>query len=375
MIKDRKFIGLVGIAIIAVLAACGGGGGGGSSVPATGGGGAVPTAAPTTSVTAAAGQGLVRFSITVPAKTGTSSTKRSAQFVDPNTQSIELTLLQNNGVAASGAAQGPFNLSSGSAGCTGTSSLVCTFSISAPIGNDVFLANTFSGLNGVGALGSGAIALSVVQNSTNTASLTLTGPVQSILVVSNNAANSDTLWNGVEPFLAITAAQWNAQTFSKARSHAQRVKPLLISTPAPILSERLFLIAQDTTGSVILNPTTYNQPITLTLALNGGPANATLTDTPPAGLGCAAGLSTSADGGTVQVCSPADVVTLSLIQNAFSPQQFIDCCDSFWLNFPSITASLPSPPSGFAPVLFPFTVEVVPTPIPTATGSFQVIGQ
>jgi hypothetical protein len=75
----------------------------------------------------------------------------------------------------------------------------------------------------------------------------------------------------------------------------------------------------------------------------------------------------------VQVCSPAVIVTLSLIPTIPSPDQFLGNTE-VWLNFPSVTTSLASPPAGFTPATFPFTVEVVPTPMPTATGSLQVIG-
>jgi hypothetical protein len=379
MIKERNVIALAGLTIIAVLAACGGGGGGGSSsVPGTGGGSSQATPTPG-NVT---GQGTVRFSISIPARTG-SSTQRRAQFVDPNTESITLTLLQTNGAAVSSAAQGPFNLTAGSPGCTTTGALVCTFSISAPVGNDVFLANTYSGTNATGPLGSGAVALSVVQNATNTANLTLTGPISNVVAVSNNGANLDTLWNGVAPFVPITATDLEneGQVGAHARNGGQtqggsRIRDSL-STPAPVPSARLFLIAEDSTGNIILNPTTYNQPIILTLSLLGGPANVMLSDTPPSGLGCAAASSTSTDGRTVSVCSPADVVTISLIPTVPSPQIFDDFSGT-WINAnaATVTTSLASPlPAGFTPVTFGFVAEVVPTPLPTATGQLQVIGQ
>jgi hypothetical protein len=377
MIKDRNFIFLAGLATIAVLAACGGGGS--SSLPASGGAGGVgaPAGPP-------AGQAAVRFSISVPG-VGTASNSRRAQFVDPSTQSLTMTLLQNNGVAANGTAQGPFNLTPGSAGCTGINPLVCTFSLNAPIGNDVFLANTFSGPNATGPLGSGAVTLSVVQNATNSANLTLTGPVTTVNLGSTNSATFDTLWDGNGPFVPVPAsvllaaesdskARAGAQTNTRAHATGSR-HPLVLSTlvPMPVASERIFINALDAAGELIINPTQFNQPVQLTLSLNGGTQNVTLADTPPAGLSCpGSGTSTTANGGFVLVCSPSDVVTLTLIptiasQSLFFENQFL-CCGDFDFNFPSLTATLPSAPATVL-TTFPFTVEVNPAASPTPTGT------
>jgi hypothetical protein len=370
------------LALIALAAACGGGGGGGTAtVPSAGGGGTTTvTVTPTPAAGPPAGQAAVRFSISVP-KTGTSSvTRRSPKFVDPNTQSLTLTLIQANGQSVNGSVQGPFNLVSGAPGCTSTGTLTCTFSINAPITStgqtDVFLANTFSSPNAVGPLGSGAVSLSVVQNTVNTANLTLSGPVASVTTVSNNSANFDTLWDGLNFFLPLPASLLNNNNqAAKARTRGAAARhPLVLASaaPTPIPSERIFIIATDALGNVILNPTQYNQPIQLTLGLNFGTANVTLSDTPPSGLTCpGSGTSTSTDQGSVLVCSPSDVVTLSIIptipsQSVFMDNQFF-CCFNFNINFPTLTATLP------------FSVEVNPTPGPSSTpsgpvGGIQVIG-
>jgi hypothetical protein len=78
----------------------------------------------------------------------------------------------------------------------------------------------------------------------------------------------------------------------------------------------------------------------------------------------------------VQVFTPADLVTLSIVPTIPSPFQFFI---STYVNFPSVTATLATAPSGFSPVSFPFTVEVVPSPSPSPTpsgptGGIQVIG-
>ncbi len=383
--RDRKLIALACFAAVAVLAACGGGGGG-SSTPTIGGIGTTPTTAPTVAAvptpTLAAGQALAHFTITLPSTT-TSSTKRRAQYVDPSTASLTLTLLTNNGVATNSTPQGPFNTQAGQPGCVTTSgTTTCTFAIAAPIGTDVFLANTYSALNAVGPLGQGAVSFSVAANSTNSANLTLTGPIASITLVSNNGANSDTLWNGNGDFEPFTYAEYQAYYNSdgKARAHAQTIAT---PTPAPtaIPSERAFLIAEDAQGNTIFSPTTYNQPVTLTLHLNGGTANALLSVTPPAGFGCSAA-STSTDGGTVLACTPFDLVTLSLIPGINSYYQVYDY-NSYnydYFNFPYVTASLSSAPSTVLANL-PFTIEAnpvpssTPSPVATASGSLTVIGQ
>jgi hypothetical protein len=346
---------LLALVVIALLAACGGGGGGGASIPAGGGAG---LATPAAAVTLGANQGLVQFSIAIPAA-GTAATQRRPQYVDPGTKSMTLTLIEQNGAAVSpapGTVQGPFNFVAGAPGCSTGTPLVCSFAIAAPAGNDVFLATTFSAPNATGPLGSGTVALTVVQNATNQATLTLDGPIQTIDASSSNSANSDTLWNGVGTFVPITAAQAGV---ARAQSTLGAARPLAAATAAPtaIPSERLFITAKDAANGSIVSPTAYNQPIVLTLSLHGGPANAMLADTPPAGFGCSAA-STSVDGGTVAVCTPADVITLSIIPTVPSPTIYVWGWLCIQANFPSVTASLGSPPAGFAPLYFPFTIEV-----------------
>jgi hypothetical protein len=356
MIKERY---LIGLAVIAVLAACGGGGGG--STPSTGS--SVPS-----------GYARALFSLTVPGGSSSSSVRR-AQYVAPGTQSIELTLIQADGVAVSSTPLGPFNLTAGSPGCATTvAGLTCSFSISAPIGTDVYLATTYSQINGQSQIGSGAVALSVAQNSANQANLVLSGPIQSIVAFTNNAANNDTLWNGI--------GQFDPHIYQYSSESAARHPQVVASSgPTAIPSERLYFIASDVAGNVILNPTTYDQPIVLTLFLNGGPANVTLADVPPSGIGSAG--STATNGGTVDVYSPSDVVTLSIIPTVNSPLVY-SCCGYYYLygNFPYVTATLASPPPNFGSLSYGFQVQVVPTPTPSPspspspspTGFITVIG-
>ena len=357
MSNARNFIGL---AVIAVLAACGGGGGGGSSTPSTS---VAPKVAPTTAPTTTAGQSTARFSITVPQKTSTASTRRGVQYIDPNTQSISVSVLSVNGVAVAGPNAGPITLAYGAPGCTPAGPpppLACSFSFPAPVGNDVFLTTSYSDPLGTVQLGSGAVLLSILPNSINQANLTLTGPIQSIALASNNSTNFDTLWNGNGVNYPLSYSQYQGYQSSY---NAPQVGP---TPPGGILSERVFVVASDVNGNQIINPTTYNQPIMLTLLQNGGPANALLTDTPPAGFGSAS--TANANGQSVAVQSPSDVITLAIIPATipalFSPPVSNYSYWSTYANFPSLTASLGAPPGGFVQVQFPFTIEAVPGSLP-----------
>jgi hypothetical protein len=363
MIKERS---LIGLAVIAVLAACGGGGGGSTT--------------PTPSQQIPAGYARAQFAITVPSGSGSSSTnRRSPKFVASGTQSISLALLQTNGTPVTSTPQ-LFPLTATSPGCSsGTSGITCTFSLNAPIGTDVYLATTYSDVAGTQQLGSGAVALSVVQNTTNTASISLNGPVNSIVTFSNNLQFNDTLWNGVGSYVYY-AWEYNPLIDD---SVARRPETIASSSPSGAPStEQLYLIAFDSAGNTILNPATYNQPIILTLHLyNPSVQNVLLSD-----LSGSTTTSTSVDTGTVSIVSPADKVTLSIIPGIPSPQFYY-----FYANFGYVQASLASPPAGFASSPYPFAVEAVPTPSPSPspsptpvptitpspapTGNLTVIGQ
>jgi hypothetical protein len=241
--------------------------------------------------------------------------------------------------------------------------LTCTFSINAPIGTDVYIANTFSGTNAVGPLGSGAVALSVALNSSNNANLVLSGPIQSISAFSNNTQFSDTLWNGIGGYDAYICNNPYSSYCEESSSRRPEGIPSSApsSNPTPPTSERVYFIASDASGNVILNPTTYNQPIIVTLNYCcNATQNILLSDVPPSGFGSAS--STSASGGTVDVYSPADVVTVSLIPTIASPLIY----GYEYASFAYLTATLASPPPNFnPPPYFAVTAEVVPTPSPT----------
>lgn len=353
----RNLVALGALLAAGVLVACGGGGGGSSTVPGSatnagsGGSGSLP-----------AGDALVTLTITKPASSSSgSATSRSPKYIAPNTSSISFLLLDNNGSPASGATtQGPFAIASGSPGCTTDQAgdVTCSFGIDAPIGSDIFLATTFTSTTGAAGTqnGSGAVALSVVENASNAANLTLSGPIAQVVLAASNPA----LWDGNGSYYSPGAA-------SAARKPQVAASPT--AAPTPVTSTRIFVIAEDAAGNVILNPTTYNQPIILTLSDGSGPANLTLANAPAAitGSTCSAS-STSVNAGTIQVCSPADVVTLALNTSASLQYQY--------LTEPTITASLGSPPTGFTAAVLSITDEDFPTPTisfsPTSTSASPI---
>jgi hypothetical protein len=276
---------MLATAIVGLVTACGGGGGGGGTL-APGSSASTPTSPPTLppSGSATAGPTLqMSLTVTIPGKKS-SSRARGPQYIAPNSGSMTLTLLSVNGATVQATAQGPYNLVPGptNPNCVAGTNTTCTFQISAPVGNDIFLANTFAAGSGA-ALGSGAIVLSVRQNATNTANLSLTGPVASVQLFSA----ATTLYNGNpvpapsnsdESLLRGGGAQ--AQAVHKARVAALASQSTVTAgvrkpagaaaTPAPVAptvtTTRLFVIALDANGNQIINPTTFDVPINLVLS-------------------------------------------------------------------------------------------------------------
>jgi hypothetical protein len=367
----QAFALLLGVGFASGVAACGGGGGGGGttstpvtpSVPAN-----VATANPTSSAIPV-GEARATFSITIPASTGSASVKR-AQAVGAGTQSITFTLLEAAGSTAVSATPQTFTLTSANPNCTTsptTGSLTCTLGLDAPIGLDVFLAQTYAGTTGTGTLtGSGAVQLDVAANSSNTATLSLTSQAASVFLTSS-----------------ASYLGYNPDPYAPAGT--------------PIASMRLFVIALDSSGNTILNPSIYNQPISLQLfyeGLNSGGQFLPLASTASPDVllqvaysasvdpgGCGYTASTSAAYGSVQVCSPADTVTAT-IQNVTGGPQLAAILGSvgpagyFPSPAPGVTPTpLPtSTPAGTSYIVIPVTV----TPQPTSTGgngSVTVVGQ
>jgi hypothetical protein len=279
-----------GIAAIAAVAlavvACGGGGGGstgsaGSALPTAPA--VVPTTAPATNAPLPNGYAVANVKVTIPAGSASSASSRRAQTVGAGTTSITFSLLELNGATASSAPQS-YALTYGSPGCSTvvTAPLVCSLDIDAPIGSDIFLAQTFNAQNQL--TGSGAVNLSVAQNATNTASLALSGQVASVYV----AASGPYLGSLPTSLLRRNAA---SLTFN---------------------SLQLFVIALDSANNIILNPSVYTTPIYLQLFYPyGGTPDVQLQVVPGSEGGTTT--STSANFGSVAVNSPTDTITATLL--------------------------------------------------------------
>ncbi len=379
MTKERN---LIAFAVIAVLAACGGGGGGGtaslpsgpSSVTATPTPGAIATSTPALP----AGYAVDSVSITMAKGTYVAASTRNVQAIGTGTQSIVFTLLQQNGVPLTGAPQ-TFGLTGSSSGCTtnpNTQALTCVLPVNAPVGQDVFLAQTYSNANGTGSLtGSGAVALSVGINSTNTASIVLNAQVASVLVVTG----SFYLGNYV-----------NSQAISRRAGTSALRQIATQGTVYPnVSSTQVFVVAVDSSGNTILNPSTYSSPVYLQLAydytdgLSGGvpmTADVTLTATYAANdpAPCTGGSATAAGWYTsFALCSPSDIVTASMTPNVLASPSW----DAYVLGQTNSNLLLPTPAPNTTPApiaslpatnSFADIYVIYPT---TPPGNITVIGQ
>lgn len=211
--------------VLAAAVACGGGGGGVSS----GVGGAVT--APGGSYSASAN---VMFSVTVPGSSSTSSTQRRPAFVSPNAQSIAIA------VSAAGSSAGAptvANLSATSPNCTmptGTApALLCTVSLTSPVGNDTFVVTLYASPNATGTvLGTSTVTAAIAATGTTTVPVALGGIVAKIAV---NTQGGQSVIPGGYP----TTVPLNVQ-------------------------------AIDPSGATIVGSAPYNNPITLTNADTSG---------------------------------------------------------------------------------------------------------
>jgi hypothetical protein len=347
--KERTSLALAAVAVVAILAACGGGGGGSSAGAPAGITGAPGTTAPT--LVAPAGTLKATLNIRVPAGAATSSTSRSIKLVPSNTKAIVFSLLQTTGAGlAPGSVQGPFGLTATSPGCSqdAQSNVNCSLQINAPIGDNIFTADIFSSPTAAAGtkVGSGAVKFSVVANATNSAQISLNGPIAKILLVSDCPATN-------VPFFFTNACIlgdvnfFNHQQLAATARQGQAIQlKQVVSTPL-LQTLRIVVIALDASGGVIVNPTVYDQPITLELlsqpnppsmlALNASYSSVSLPFTNVASA------STAANGGTIQLWSPLDVATVTLVPNA------VGIVEGYV--FSSIGTSVPVPVS--SPFSFP----------------------
>lgn len=132
---------------------------------------------------------------------------------------------------------------------------------------------------------------------------------------------------------------------------------------------RVFVIALDSSGNTVLNPATYDQPVTLQLIYTAYGAPDT-TDTPDVSLqvaynsavdpsGCGGNSQTSANFGTVNVCSPSDVITATFMavnSGAFGGELIGSVAGSGDLSAP--TGEPTALPTGFAPGVSALTFTI-----------------
>jgi hypothetical protein len=262
--------------------------------------------------------------------------------------------------------------------------LVCTLGVDAPVGQDVFLAQTYD-VNG-NLTGSGAVALSVALNSTNAAAITLSAQVANVFVVPGSTYLGD---------------YYSQQLGSKARTHgAQSVRRTAQGSNLTLSSIPIYVIASDSTNTTILNPSNYSSPIYLQLAFdwyywNMYTADVTLqvtygaSDTSP----CAAGATATASDWyqSIMLCSPSDQVTASLpASGGANPSDYAYVFG--WVTASSLVPTpapnmtplpLPTPPSNTYAQFYVYPTPTPspspsPTPVPTPTGPtapITVIGQ
>ncbi|MCU1347224.1 MAG: hypothetical protein JWO56_254 [Acidobacteria bacterium] len=298
----RRFVAL---GIVASLAACGGGGG---SAP---GPAAIPTTAPTP--TPAAGVARASFTISIP-KTASQSAGRSPRFVPSGTQSIRFTLLKSDNVAVGTPAALPVSpLTATSPGCSGGASAVtCTIQIAAPVGTDIYLAEIYPSTDGSGPKsGSGTVRLSVLLNATNTAALTLAGPISSVVLSTDDTAST----SDQSTMEYLTLAPNALVPFAAA--HVPQ-------------SARIFVSALDTQGNQIISPDTFSAPVTLTIGTYTLAITGRLRQNvppPPQSLAKIAvayafpqnavtAASTNAGNPSVDVLSPADQTVITPLTNS-----------------------------------------------------------
>jgi hypothetical protein len=370
--RQRWFIALAVVAF--AMAACGGGGSGGGSTTA---GSIVPSSAttPTPAATSSAGlaSGYANTRVTITYTPATAAAKaRRPQTVGTGTNSIAFTLLEQNGAPITGGTPEVFGLTATSPGCTqnANQTLTCILNLAAPVGADIYLAQTYTGTSGVGAgstlTGSGAVALTVVQNASNSANISLTGQVASAYVATSGC------YLGLAPY-SCDYIGYDDDAVARRPAGVRRV--LDAST---VTSMRVFVIALDSAQNIILNPSQYDQPITLQLIYLDYTYTPALVPVPDVQLtdayalsACGGNATTTANYGTINVCSPSDVITASLVDVASgSPGAIIFASVGTAGILPSPAPSTtPAPlpattPANGSYVQFPVTVTMTPTPTP-----------
>jgi hypothetical protein len=340
---------------LAALAACGGGGSSAAPPTPTPTATPTPTPSPTPSATAVPAN-EAHFSITLPATTTTAA--RNRQTIGSGTASIKFTLLQ-----PSGGTPQTFPLNAQQTYCVSNQSqLTCTLAVVAPIGLDVFLAQTYDGNNNL--TGSGAVQFNVAINNSNVESLSLTSQVSSVYLASSAS------YLGEETYFL----QSGSDDFINRSPEGVRHPTQAVSS-----SMNVFVIALDSANNTILDPSVYTSPITLQViytdsylnVLTSPVADVALDVTPTSydSSGCGAtGATPSPAYAVVQVCSPGDAITASI------PNSVTSGAAGFVL-VGSVNGSGNLAISAPIPNSTPAGVGILEIPVGFPSGSISVIGQ
>ena len=234
---DRRLVRGLGVAICAaaVFAGCSGGGGGSSTLSVTQT--AQPQATATATPPVAAKTGTASFTFLLPFQR-TANINRKAMYISPSTQSVTVTLLTVNGSAPGTPVNATINIGAMQPGCTPTGVQVsCDLSVATPLGSDTFSVTTFSGLNATGtSLGATTVLYTLYANAANHVTLTLSGTIASLYLFS--------------PQLFRCSDCSQPKLYAPGQGSTQQA--LLV--PVPL----------DAFGNQIVNPGTYNTPITFT---------------------------------------------------------------------------------------------------------------
>ena len=149
-------------------------------------------------------------------------------------------------------------------------------------------------------------------------------------------------------------------------------------------SLQVFVIATDSAGNTILNPSSYNAPVYLQLGFDmySNPdvtLSATYATSDPSPCTAGTTASTSSFWGSIPICSPSDVVTATLIPNVSSASY-----DAYVFAWISSASLVPTPAPSSTPAPFPTNlpatnsyadIYVYPVATPTPpTGILPVTG-
>ncbi len=216
-------------ALSVALSACGGGGGS-NPLPAAQNNAGAPLAPGTTS----AQRTNATFAIAIPAS-GTSSAARSPKYVSAATQSIVISVAPATGGTATSS-----ELDVTSSNCPNS---VCTLTVSAPVGSDIFTITTFDAIGGKGnVLSSASAPETVVAYTANTFSVTLSGTIAS-LALAIDSANPPT---GSSSTLKVTLTAYDAQHNQIIGTYAA---PITLSGDAGLSFSRSSVPGSSTTVS------------------------------------------------------------------------------------------------------------------------------